>query len=80
MVCVFSFLSFQRSQLKKKYSWPPFVSQKCQFPTTSQAKDLPTYKDNDFVNDGMKLAIGDEAKDKLMDTLTADVEVGRMHG
>ena len=38
-------------------------------------KDLPTLKDNDFVKDGTKVVIGDEAKDRLMETLTADVEV-----
>lgn len=39
-------------------------------------KDLPTYKDNDFVKEGMKIYIGDEAKEKLIETLTADVDVG----
>lgn len=38
-------------------------------------KDLPTLKDNDFVKDGTKVVIGDEAKERLMETLTADVEV-----
>lgn len=38
-------------------------------------KDLPTLKDNDFVKEGMKIYIGDDAKEKLLDTLTADVEV-----
>ncbi|KAK5638652.1 hypothetical protein RI129_012947 [Pyrocoelia pectoralis] len=37
-------------------------------------KDLPTLKDNDFVNQQMKVYIGDEAKHKLLNTLTADVE------
>ncbi|XP_022903775.1 phosphatidylinositol 5-phosphate 4-kinase type-2 alpha isoform X1 [Onthophagus taurus] len=37
-------------------------------------KDLPTYKDNDFVKQKLKVYIGDEAKQKLMETLTADVE------
>lgn len=37
-------------------------------------KELPTYKDNDFVNQNMKVYIGEEAKQKLLDTLTADVE------
>ncbi|XP_044764202.1 phosphatidylinositol 5-phosphate 4-kinase type-2 alpha [Coccinella septempunctata] len=37
-------------------------------------KELPTYKDNDFVNEQMKVYIGEEAKSKLMETLTADVE------
>lgn len=37
-------------------------------------KELPTLKDNDFVKDGTKVVIGDEAKERLMETLTADVE------
>ncbi|KAG8298317.1 Phosphatidylinositol 5-phosphate 4-kinase type-2 beta [Homalodisca vitripennis] len=37
-------------------------------------KDLPTFKDNDFVKEGIKIYIGDIAKDKLLETLTADVE------
>ncbi|XP_017781961.1 PREDICTED: phosphatidylinositol 5-phosphate 4-kinase type-2 alpha [Nicrophorus vespilloides] len=37
-------------------------------------KDLPTFKDNDFVKQQMKVYIGEEAKQKLMETLTADVE------
>lgn len=37
-------------------------------------KELPTFKDNDFVNEQMKVYIGEEAKSKLMETLTADVE------
>jgi len=40
-----------------------------------KGKDLPTLKDNDFIRDGGKIHIGDEAKEKLMETLTADVEV-----
>lgn len=36
-------------------------------------KDLPTLKDNDFVKEGLKVYIGDEAKEKLLETLTADV-------
>lgn len=40
-----------------------------------KGKDLPTLKDNDFIRDGGKIYIGDEAKAKLMETLTADVEV-----
>lgn len=37
-------------------------------------KELPTYKDNDFVNQQMKVYIGEDAKQKLMETLSADVE------
>ncbi|KOC68666.1 Phosphatidylinositol 5-phosphate 4-kinase type-2 beta [Habropoda laboriosa] len=43
-------------------------------------KDLPTYKDNDFVKEGMKIYIGEEAKAKLIETLTADVDfLTRLH-
>ncbi|KAL0110484.1 hypothetical protein PUN28_013832 [Cardiocondyla obscurior] len=43
-------------------------------------KDLPTYKDNDFVKEGMKIYIGKEAKAKLIETLTADVDfLTRLH-
>ncbi|XP_076242071.1 phosphatidylinositol 5-phosphate 4-kinase isoform X3 [Calliopsis andreniformis] len=43
-------------------------------------KDLPTYKDNDFVKEGMKIYIGEEAKTKLIETLTADVDfLTRLH-
>ncbi|XP_054267534.1 phosphatidylinositol 5-phosphate 4-kinase type-2 alpha isoform X1 [Macrosteles quadrilineatus] len=37
-------------------------------------KDLPTFKDNDFVKEGIKIYIGDIAKEKLVETLNADVE------
>ncbi|XP_014262552.1 phosphatidylinositol 5-phosphate 4-kinase type-2 alpha [Cimex lectularius] len=37
-------------------------------------KDLPTYKDNDFVKEGTKIYIGEEAKEKLLETLNADVD------
>lgn len=40
-------------------------------------KDLPTLKDNDFVKEGMKILIGDEAKDKLLEVLNADVGVSQ---
>ena len=36
-------------------------------------KDSPTFKDMDFLNDKVKIHIGDEAKARLMDTLRADV-------
>ena len=37
-------------------------------------KNHPTFKDNDFLNDGVKICIGEEAKAKLIETLAADVE------
>ncbi|KAL0277097.1 UNVERIFIED_CONTAM: hypothetical protein PYX00_004497 [Menopon gallinae] len=43
-------------------------------------KDLPTLKDNDFVKEGLKIHIGDVAKEKLLETLTADVEfLSKLH-
>jgi 1-phosphatidylinositol-5-phosphate 4-kinase len=38
-------------------------------------KDSPTFKDNDFVNDGRHITIGTEAKKAFMQKLTRDVEV-----
>ena len=37
-------------------------------------KKEPTLKDMDFLNDGAKIKIGEEARGKLLETLTADVE------
>jgi len=37
-------------------------------------KDSPCFKDNDFLKDGVKISIGPEAKEKLMETLAADVD------
>ncbi|CAK9298415.1 unnamed protein product [Gordionus sp. m RMFG-2023] len=37
-------------------------------------KDIPTFKDNDFVNDGIKIHIGEEGKLKVMETLKYDCE------
>jgi len=37
-------------------------------------KKEPTLKDNDFVKDKVKVTIGEEAKGKLMETLSADVQ------
>jgi 1-phosphatidylinositol-5-phosphate 4-kinase len=31
-------------------------------------------KDNDFLSDKLKISIGEEAKEKLLETLAADVE------
>lgn len=40
-----------------------------------KAKDLPTYKDNDFINDGINIHVGAETKDRLLETLQADTDV-----
>jgi len=37
-------------------------------------KSVPTLKDNDFLADGVKINIGVEGKEALMETLSADVE------
>ncbi|XP_055952945.1 phosphatidylinositol 5-phosphate 4-kinase type-2 alpha-like isoform X1 [Argiope bruennichi] len=41
-------------------------------PKPSQEKDIPVLKDNDFVKDGCKIYIGPEAKEKILEMLTAD--------
>lgn len=38
-------------------------------------KNLPTFKDNDFINQGIRLLVGEQSKTRLMDTLSADVNV-----
>uniref|UniRef100_A0A673NI04 Phosphatidylinositol 5-phosphate 4-kinase type-2 alpha n=1 Tax=Sinocyclocheilus rhinocerous TaxID=307959 RepID=A0A673NI04_9TELE len=40
----------------------------------STAKELPTYKDNDFINDGQKIYIDEESKKTFLDKLRKDVE------
>lgn len=42
-----------------------------------QVKELPTYKDVDFRNKMQKVYVSDEEKEKLMDKLNRDTEVGR---
>uniref|UniRef100_A0A665WD63 Phosphatidylinositol 5-phosphate 4-kinase type-2 alpha n=1 Tax=Echeneis naucrates TaxID=173247 RepID=A0A665WD63_ECHNA len=40
-----------------------------------RAKELPTYKDNDFINDGQKIYINEENKKMFLEKLRKDVEV-----
>jgi 1-phosphatidylinositol-5-phosphate 4-kinase len=40
-----------------------------------KAKDLPTYKDKDFIGDALKIHIGEEAKKQLMEKLKKDTDV-----
>lgn len=40
-----------------------------------QVKELPTYKDADFLNYMQKIYVSDEEKEKLMDKLSRDTEV-----
>ncbi|XP_062517920.1 phosphatidylinositol 5-phosphate 4-kinase type-2 alpha-like [Corticium candelabrum] len=37
-----------------------------------KAKDLPTFKDNDFISDALKIHIGEDAKRQLMEKLEKD--------
>lgn len=41
-----------------------------------QAKELPTYKDNDFINDGQKIYMDENNKKLFLEKLRKDVEVG----
>jgi hypothetical protein len=38
-------------------------------------KSLPTFKDNDFIKQGIKIRIGMDAKQRLNESLAADVDV-----
>lgn len=40
-----------------------------------QAKDLPTFKDIDFLTENNRIIIGNEAKDEVLAKLKADSEV-----
>ncbi|KPP68943.1 hypothetical protein Z043_112338, partial [Scleropages formosus] len=40
----------------------------------STTKELPTYKDNDFINDGQKIYIDEDNKKMFLDKLKKDVE------
>lgn len=41
-------------------------------------KHLPTFKDNDFIKQKVKIEIGEEAKNKLLDILSSDVDVSKI--
>lgn len=36
---------------------------------------MPTFKDNDFLNEGQKLHVGEETKKNFLEKLKRDVEV-----
>lgn len=40
-----------------------------------QVKELPTYKDADFLNNMQKIYVSDEEKEKVMNKLSRDIEV-----
>lgn len=59
-------------QVHKKYDLKGSTVDRDASEKEKQKKE-PTLKDNDFVKDGVKMTIGEEAKEKLLDTLNADV-------
>ncbi|CAH1789905.1 unnamed protein product [Owenia fusiformis] len=62
-----------RLNVHKKYDLKGSTVQR-QASDKEKAKDLPTYKDNDFVSDGIAINVGPEAKEKLLEILSADVQ------
>lgn len=44
-----------------------------------QAKSNPTLKDLDFTESGEKIAVGTEAKDRIMKVLEKDVQVNNFY-
>ncbi|KAM4543755.1 phosphatidylinositol 5-phosphate 4-kinase type-2 alpha isoform 1-T1 [Fundulus diaphanus] len=46
----------------------------CAMKHVRDAKELPTYKDNDFINDGQKIYIDEENKKLFLEKLRKDVE------
>lgn len=44
-----------------------------------QAKELPTLKDNDFINEGQKIYIDDNNKKVFLEKLKKDVEVRKFN-
>ncbi|XP_036799627.1 phosphatidylinositol 5-phosphate 4-kinase type-2 alpha-like isoform X1 [Oncorhynchus mykiss] len=46
----------------------------CAMKHVRDAKELPTYKDNDFINDGQKICIDDDNKKMFLEKLRKDVE------
>ncbi|XP_014037115.2 phosphatidylinositol 5-phosphate 4-kinase type-2 alpha isoform X6 [Salmo salar] len=46
----------------------------CAMKHVRDAKELPTYKDNDFINDGQKIYIDDDNKKMFLEKLRKDVE------
>lgn len=55
--------------------WGASLATLLTLPLFSQAKDLPTFKDNDFLNEGQKLHVGEESKKNFLEKLKRDVEV-----
>ena len=45
------------------------------FSFSTQTKELPTFKDQDFVDGGHMILIGKEAKENFMQKIEADVNV-----
>ena len=69
----FQFTTMFPLQVHKKYDLKGSTVDREASDKEKQKKE-PTLKDMDFLNDGAKVKIGDEAKEKLLETLSADVE------
>uniref|UniRef100_A0A915I1Y9 1-phosphatidylinositol-5-phosphate 4-kinase n=1 Tax=Romanomermis culicivorax TaxID=13658 RepID=A0A915I1Y9_ROMCU len=63
----------QRYNIHKKYDLKGSTVQRCASDKEKQ-KDLPTYKDMDFIDDGCKLYLPEDAGKTLVKLLTADCE------
>ncbi|KAK3515301.1 hypothetical protein QTP70_013472 [Hemibagrus guttatus] len=65
----------QRQLIKGGHKIPTTTSKELQASLASvKAKELPTYKDNDFINDGQKIYIDEENKKIFLEKLRKDVE------
>lgn len=62
-----------RLAIHKKYDLKGSTVDRCAS-DKEKAKELPTFKDNDFMTDGARITIGPDAKEKLMEKLTKDVD------
>ncbi|XP_078321321.1 phosphatidylinositol 5-phosphate 4-kinase type-2 alpha-like [Crassostrea virginica] len=69
MRCVFS----PRLTIHKKYDLKGSTVDRSAS-DKEKAKELPTYKDNDFLSDGASIQIGADSKERLMAMLKQDVE------
>lgn len=62
-----------RLRIHKKYDLKGSTVARCAS-DKEKAKDLPTFKDNDFLTAGARINIGQEAKEKLLAKLEKDVD------
>uniref|UniRef100_A0A669BHW8 Phosphatidylinositol 5-phosphate 4-kinase type-2 alpha n=1 Tax=Oreochromis niloticus TaxID=8128 RepID=A0A669BHW8_ORENI len=68
-----------RLSVYKKYDLKVRGKERRTHEKKNTAKELPTYKDNDFINDGQKIYINEENKKMFLEKLRKDVEVCVRH-